>query len=824
MTQTVLEDLLNQQDESIHRLRDYLSEHRIDDVIAQNEQLQNKVAQLLQKNQQLLARMDQQDQRIIQQRATIAELLLEIKTNLLQRNSRQLRKLLGKTETAGYQQFIQSRQEFELALQKLKTIIRDLDQKNHKALMLQLNDLKSQVQDTYQQERELLQTESQKIAQHLITVPEQTMLAQPIPDALLDQTISDNKLETKLGLKGFNYIGIGFIFLAMLVLGRLGIHHISDSVKSGLIFAMATLFGIGGEYLRRKGKQVFAQGLLGGAFGLSYMATFMSYFLFHLFSKGITLALLLVIASLTFGFAALYRSRAIGSLAIIGGYVPLISYLALTPSPSSPALLVARFYVLLITTVALQLAQRFQWRAMTLLAFILVTPWLYLFALVYPAHLLFQLTYEGYFLFQFVGLPLYAHSKNAIKLSALDVVSVIGMLQNFSLVSLLSVDGSIRSYQVLLVLGLNLVLYLILHWGITRYLTAVEMGITTGLIRFSFVAGVVDTFAIALVWVPWRFAMDWVDCLHLMLVASSLLTLLYLYLGNHLKLQECRKVSLVAAIFYGVIWWCQNRVSDQSLLSCVAFGMMLVTFGLVQRHQLLKRYQKLILAILYLQGNIMLMSLIGTLLKQQVNVRQIVLAPILQLLVTTLVVMVSQCFEKFKQTLIPVVHSFFILMVTPLLNVVMGLLGLSFWELVSLHILNLAVCFIAYRLVRRLYFNHKMSLVLSVISFSSYFMMNALLIAYSNFHFAYLTISFDVGFGLIALGYIIYGFKQHLQGLRVTGLGLMLLAMAKLLLLDISYSSLVSRMLVLLIFGCLSLLISYLYQTVVKQHQEVKDE
>lgn len=819
MKNTALNDLIRQQYQSVQQLQDYLTEHNIDEGLAENAQLQDKLNQLLQENQKLSAKINQQNQKITQQRAGIIDLLLELKTKYVGQTSQQLRKILGQTEAAGYQKFIQSQKAFERALQELESIIQDLDRQYNQDLITQVAILKQQAHKRVAQDRQVLQAKTQEIDQHLITEVAQAFIAAPISEAGVDQTMTEHRFETKIGLKGFNYIGIGFIFLAMLVLGRLGIQHISDGLKSGLLFATAFLFFIGGAYFRRQDKSIFAQGLIGGAFGMSYIATFTSYFVFHLFASPVALAILLGISGLSFIFATLYRSRAIGNLAILGGYVPLIAYLALTQGPSDVAMTVARLYVLLITTVAVLLSQRFNWQELTLLAYVLLTPWLSILGLVYPSHVLLTLAYCSYFLVLFVGLPLYLQRKKVRELSALGTVSVIGMLLTYSLVSLLHGQTQITSYQTLLVLGLNLALY----WGLARYLTAVAanpMNPRPGLVRFSFVAGVVESFIIALVWVPWHFASNWSQTLSFMLVGSSLLTYAYLLVGQRLRLRECRIVSLVAVMSYYVIFLKQVTISEQSVLSFLSFGMIIATFVLAKRANLWQEFQTLALAVLYLQGNVMLMSLIGTLMRASAIDHRFVLTLVLQVLATSLVAMVSRYFKTFKETGIPLGHASLIISVMPFLNVVVGLFHLNIWALMSVHLLNVVVCYLAYDLVRHLYVKQKLSLVLAVISFSSYFMLNALLLAYTNYHFAYLTISVDVSLGLIALGYIIYGFKRQLQPLRVTGLILILLAMAKLLILDLSYSSLVSRMLVLLIFGGLSLLISYLYQTLDKQYRE----
>ncbi|GAB2023661.1 hypothetical protein RyT2_27380 [Pseudolactococcus yaeyamensis] len=821
MENTALNDLLNQQNQAVQQLRDYIADNHIDELVVQNEQLHDKIDTMIQQNQVLSAKISQQDRKIAQQRASVIDLLLELKAKYIGQNSQKLRKILGETTTTGYQKFAQSQKDFQHALHELEQFVQDLDRQSNQDLTAQIANLKQQAQLRFAQERELLQAKSQETDQRFIQNTAQEMLAQPIDEEVVEQTLSENKLETKIGLKVFNYIGIGFIFLAMIVLGRMGVSHVSDEIKSILLFATAFLFFAGGEYFRRKGKPVFSQGLLGGAFGIYYIATFISYFVFHLFSSSITLYLLLLIAVVSFCFATLYRSRAIGILATVGGYIPLISYLTLTDVPSDIAITIARIYVLLVTTAAVILAQRFKWQELTLIAFILLTPWLYIFGLAYPSNLLINLCYGFYFLALFIGLPLYINLQKTLKLSPLDMISAIGTLVNFSMLSLWA---GMTSSQTILVLTLNLALY----WGLSYYLeheNASEEGVLS---RFSFIVGVIYSFIIALIWVPDHFATDLTQGLALILLTSSLLTYAYIFMTQKLRSRIFRVVSLLAAIAYYltflIYWFYEGYSLFSVLIGILSFAVMIASFVLINRSNFLRTTRKSVLTIIYIHGNLMFVPLMGAIINSEFNMIHQVSVSTILLLAMAIVVIVSRYFKLFNQTLIPVIHGSLIIGMTTFLDLSMLILNadLQLEDLMLLNLLNIAVFFLAYRLIKVLYLNQKISFFIAIISFSSYFMLNCLLIVYTSFNFAYLTISVDVIFGLIALVYIIYGFKRFLQPLRVTGLVLMLLAMAKLLLLDITYSSLLSRMLVFIVFGVLSLLISYSYQTVVKQYRETE--
>jgi hypothetical protein len=84
----------------------------------------------------------------------------------------------------------------------------------------------------------------------------------------------------------------------------------------------------------------------------------------------------------------------------------------------------------------------------------------------------------------------------------------------------------------------------------------------------------------------------------------------------------------------------------------------------------------------------------------------------------------------------------------------------------------------------------------------------------------------DVGFIFslvylsVAIGYILYGFKQKYIYMRRIGLGLTLLTTGKLILYDFAYLTEGSKILAYFCFGVMLLVISYIYQKVASKHLE----
>jgi uncharacterized membrane protein len=90
----------------------------------------------------------------------------------------------------------------------------------------------------------------------------------------------------------------------------------NDYMRSASFFVLGGLFLAGGEWFYRKGKEVFATGLLGGGVSILYCAVFYSYFLLHVIGIYQGLALSILITLTTVVLSVRYHSRTICSIGL----------------------------------------------------------------------------------------------------------------------------------------------------------------------------------------------------------------------------------------------------------------------------------------------------------------------------------------------------------------------------------------------------------------------------------------------------------------------------------------------------------------------------
>jgi uncharacterized membrane protein len=98
-------------------------------------------------------------------------------------------------------------------------------------------------------------------------------------------------------------------------------------MKGIVFFLLGAVLLVAGEWSYRKAKHVFATGLLGGGVSVLYGAIFYSYFLLNIIHIGTGLLLSVIVTCTAILLSLRYNSKTICSLGLVGGYLPLFSYI-----------------------------------------------------------------------------------------------------------------------------------------------------------------------------------------------------------------------------------------------------------------------------------------------------------------------------------------------------------------------------------------------------------------------------------------------------------------------------------------------------------------
>jgi hypothetical protein len=154
------------------------------------------------------------------------------------------------------------------------------------------------------------------------------LAVEEISEEVAQKRIKQNQIEMKIGLNWVNKIGIILILFGVAAASKYSYSTwFNDYMKGISFFLLGSLLLASGEWSYRKVKNVFATGLLGGGISVLYGAIFYSYFLLDIISLVTALLLSIIVTCLAVTLSLRYHSKTICSLGLVGGYLPLFSYI-----------------------------------------------------------------------------------------------------------------------------------------------------------------------------------------------------------------------------------------------------------------------------------------------------------------------------------------------------------------------------------------------------------------------------------------------------------------------------------------------------------------
>jgi uncharacterized membrane protein len=193
-----------------------------------------------------------------------------------------------------------------------------------------------------------------------------TLEQEKLSERELKSALKKNNLESLIGLNIMSKLGILFLIIAVIALSRYGYVLLTPLLKGIVIFAIGGLLLCLGEWLNQKLATVFSIALTGGGIAILYVATSLSYLTLNILSIEISLLLCVVITILAFTLSLRYSAQTITIFALIGGYLPVVT---ITDPKMSPLIIMGYFFLL--NLFLLLISTRKKWLASTTVGFIL---------------------------------------------------------------------------------------------------------------------------------------------------------------------------------------------------------------------------------------------------------------------------------------------------------------------------------------------------------------------------------------------------------------------------------------------------------------------
>jgi hypothetical protein len=362
-----------QQDGLIKEYEALIAEYESNDLVNENEHLKKQYENNKQTLVELRAKVGRLQQENSELRVTLTEQILDEKLEILKVSKQKLHTYFASKSIGHMDRLTAFELETKRHIQQLyQTASRQLGE-DKEELSSRIGALSAEIN-----ERVLLRRQRQRELELRLNSGMESGLtdftSEEIGEEVLERRRKQNQIEMKIGLGWINKLGILLLILAV----GAGFKYTYSNwftgyMKGSAFFLLGLLMLGGGEWLYRKGKGTFALGLLGGGISVLYGSIFYSYFLLDIISIYVGLSLSVLVTLTAVLLSLRYESRSICSLGLIGGYLPLFSYLGAF-GLSGSAVYVAMGYLFLLNIFILLISFRKRWSVVNYISYLFNTP------------------------------------------------------------------------------------------------------------------------------------------------------------------------------------------------------------------------------------------------------------------------------------------------------------------------------------------------------------------------------------------------------------------------------------------------------------------
>jgi len=368
-----LEQVQEQQKQLAKEYHALLQEYQSDDLIVQNEQLQEQYEAQKLKLRQLELRSRKMEEENARLRMALSEQMLDEKLNLI-RVSREKMETYFQGKTAVHNDrvaFHEHRTKSNLnAL--YNQAAQELQEDSHE-MKERIAYLAAEVKERIESHKRFVLEREEALRGHMEHGYEQ-MAEEGLSEETIQRRIKQNRMEMKIGLSWINKVAILLLILGVGAAFQYSYSTwFNDEMKSVAFFLLGALMLAGGEWLFRRKKQTFAMGLLGGGISVLFGSIFYSYFLLHIIGLYTGLALSVLVSAISVLLSLRYQSKTICSLGLVGGYLPLFSYM-FSSGLEGTAVYVTMIYLLLLNGIIVFISFGKRWPVVHYISFLFNTP------------------------------------------------------------------------------------------------------------------------------------------------------------------------------------------------------------------------------------------------------------------------------------------------------------------------------------------------------------------------------------------------------------------------------------------------------------------
>ncbi|MDF2651038.1 MAG: rane protein [Paenibacillus sp.] len=350
------------------------------------------------------------------------------------------------------------------------------------------------------------------------------LASEDVNEETIQRRINQNQIEMKIGLNWINKLGMLLIIFGVGAAFKYSYSTwFSGHMKGSVFFLLGALMLVGGEWFFRKQKRTFALGLLGGGISVLYGSIFYSYFLLHIINIYIGLSLSVLVSITAVLLSLRYHSRTICSLGLVGGYLPLFSYMGAFGLDGN-AVYAAMGYLFLLNLFILIVSFRKRWVVVKYISFLFNTPSMIALVLLASSDAISML-YAIVTFVMYLGITLWYPIKYESKLSKWDVTLLaLNTLTSCGTLYALFSKAGLMDFK-----GLLALIFCLVYIGLGRFIEKVMKEEKRTMLLFY-----ATSLTFAVLMIPFQFGIQWFSMGWLV---EGILLIVYGYL-NKLKQLE----------------------------------------------------------------------------------------------------------------------------------------------------------------------------------------------------------------------------------------------------------------------------------------------
>ncbi|MGG1615141.1 DUF2339 domain-containing protein [Paenibacillus sp. NRS-1781] len=826
-----LHTIRQEQSKLLKEYQTLIADYEASDVILENEVLRKKFEDVQARCLRLEERVQHIEQENGKLRTALTEQMLSEKANMIRISREKLetyfasRTAEGTNRLTAFEHGAQNRVD-QLIQQSTHELKEDQEE-----IVARLRQFSEEIRERIMEQRRRFQEAEQNLLHHTANGLD-LLQEEEISEETMQKRMKQNQFEMKLGLNWINKLGILLIILGVGAAFKYSYSNwFTGNMKGVAFFLLGALMLGGGEWLYRKQKQTFALGILGGGISVLYGSIFYSYFLLEIIGMytGMGLSVLVTVTAVLLSLR--YESRTICSFGLVGGYIPLFSYMAANGLQGN-AVYIAMGYLFLLNLLILLVSFRKRWVVVQYISFLLNTP--LMIVLVWLSNsTTASMLYAVITFAMYLGMTLWVPFRLKEKLSWLDF-SLLALNTVVSCTVLYSLfdDAGLDDYK-----GLLALVFCLVYGGLAQWVSSfIPEEKQTKVLFYA------TSLTFAILMIPFQFGVKWLSMGWL--IEAVLLTLY----GNRYRLKELERTG------WGILLLCLGTFFFTDLpiyllsgfetdyfglkYTLITLGMLIVTvfyamqFGRPDTFKNIRLYEMRIM-----QGftYVTLVNVYGYLLYEAGHWYNIIVPEgfthysfYKALLYTCVSLVLAYSLPKVKLLYDQVIKYYSLALYV--IGYALGLLvtvaiptlhdnyaqntAADYVALVLLAVFNVLVFFSSKDFLNALMTRHYRSTELYPVIMGVYLLGVITAFLGVQFRLADAGLVFSLVYLLLAILYIAYGFRKRVVYIRRFGLGLTLLSTGKLLLYDLHLLTTGSTIIAYFSFGVVLLAISYIYQKV----------